>query len=407
MPHRNPQPALLVLEDGAYFEGYSFGAPPPATGEVVFNTGMTGYQEIATDPSYAGQMVCFTYPLIGNYGVSDIDWESRRPWIEAAIVREYMPDYSNWAANGSFGDYLARHGVPGIYGVDTRALVRHLRTHGTMRGILARADVVPLEELVAAARRVVPLSEQDLVAETSSPAPLDLAADGAGGGGQAPPEDDRVRIALLDCGTKSNIARSLTRRGALVRLFPHDTPLDEILAWRPDGVVISNGPGDPAVVENAFQVTKGVVERRLPLFGICLGHQLLGRAAGGRTNRLKYGHHGVNHPVKDLLSGRVHITSQNHEFQVDPSSIDPSTGFYVSQINLNDGSVEGLAHRELPIFSVQYHPEANPGPQDNQYLFDRFLAMVRERRQSQAGAGRPAGTDAHPPAGTRQACEAR
>jgi carbamoyl-phosphate synthase small subunit len=362
---------LLALEDGALYDGTSFGAPVEATGEVVFNTGMTGYQEICTDPSYRGQMVVLTYPLIGNYGVTADDAESRRPWLTALIVRNYCDQPSNWRSRESLGAYLARHGVAAIAGVDTRALTRRLRAKGALRAALGFADAHTPEELIARARAVPALAEQDLVAETTLPAPRRAEP------GQEP------RIVLLDCGNKENIIRSLVRRGAEVVVLPFDATPEEILRERPDGIVVSNGPGDPAALEVTVATIRDLLQRRVPLFGICLGHQLLGRAIGARTSRLPFGHHGSNHPVKDLLTGEVHITSQNHEFQVEADSIPPDSGFIVSMINLNDRSVEGLAHRELPVFSVQYHPEGSPGPQDNQYLFDHFLALVAAHRQRQ------------------------
>lgn len=360
---------LLALEDGAVYDGTSFGAPVETTGEVVFNTGMTGYQEICTDPSYRGQMVVLTYPIIGNYGVTPEDAESRRPWLAALIVREYCDRPSNWRSSETLGDYLARYGVPAIAGVDTRALTRRLRAKGALRAALGFADAHTPQELVERARAVPPLVEQDLVAETTLPGARRAEP------GQGP------RIVLLDCGNKENIIRSLARRGAEVVVLPYDARPEDVLREQPDGIVISNGPGDPAALDATVATIRDLLRRRVPLFGICLGHQLLGRAIGARTSRLPFGHHGGNHPVKDVLTGEVHITSQNHEFQVEADSIPPESGFFVSMINLNDRSVEGLAHRTLPVFSVQYHPEGSPGPQDNQYLFDRFLALVAEHRQ--------------------------
>ncbi|MBI4507167.1 MAG: glutamine-hydrolyzing carbamoyl-phosphate synthase small subunit [Chloroflexi bacterium] len=364
---------LLALEDGAVYEGTSFGAPVEATGEVVFNTGMTGYQEICTDPSYRGQMVVLTYPIIGSYGVTPEDAESRRPWLAALIVREYCDGPSNWRAGEALGAYLARHDVPAIAGVDTRALTRRLRATGALRAALGFAEAHSGAELVEQARAVPPLAEQDLVAETTLSAPRRAEA------GSGP------RLVLVDCGNKENIIRSLARRGAEIVVLPFDAPPWAILRERPDGIVVSNGPGDPAALDATVATIRDLLQRGVPLFGICLGHQLLGRAIGARTSRLPFGHHGGNHPVKDLLTGEVHITSQNHEFQVEADSVPPESGFFVSMINLNDRSVEGLAHRALPVFSVQYHPEGSPGPQDNQYLFDRFLALVAEQRQ-QRGA---------------------
>jgi carbamoyl-phosphate synthase small subunit len=359
-------PAILVLEDGANFKGYSFGAPVDAGGEVVFNTCMTGYQEVSSDPSYHGQMVVFTYPLIGNYGVTSEDDESRHPWAAAVVVREYCAEYSNWRAGGAFHDYLERYGIPGMFGVDTRALTRHLRTYGTMRAVMVRAGKrkLPIDELVAQANAVQPLSERPLVADSS------VAAETAFSSG-------RPRIVLVDCGLKQNIARSLARRGAEVVIVPQTYSAQQVLALQPAGVLVSNGPGDPATLPWIVAMTQGVLDAGVPLLGICLGHQILGQAIGATTSRLKFGHHGGNHPVKDLTTGEVHITSQNHEYQVVEGSIPKDSGFFVSHINLNDGSVEGIAHPTRPAFSVQYHPEGSPGPQDNQYIFDRFMALVR------------------------------
>ncbi|MCL4534104.1 MAG: glutamine-hydrolyzing carbamoyl-phosphate synthase small subunit [Bacteroidetes bacterium] len=358
---------LLVLEDGTVFRGFTFGAPVDAGGEVVFNTSMTGYQEVATDPSYHGQMVVFTYPLIGNYGVTLADRESSRPWAAGIIVREYCAEYSNWRAEGELHDFLARYGIPGLYGVDTRALTRHLRTFGTMRAVLVQdGEGSTRAALVERARRVQPLSERPMVAETSVEAQTGFAEGGP-------------RIVLVDCGLKQNIARSLAKRGAGVVIVPHSYTAEQILALNPQGVVVSNGPGDPATLPWLVEMTKRLLAADMPLLGICLGHQILGQAIGARTGRLKFGHHGGNHPVKDLTTGRVHITSQNHEYQVLEASVPQESGFFVSHVNLNDGSVEGLAHPTRPVFSVQYHPEGSPGPQDNQYIFDRFLGIVRQQ----------------------------
>jgi carbamoyl-phosphate synthase large subunit len=387
--------AVLVLEDGRSFVGVALGADVPGQGEVVFNTAMTGYQEVLTDPSYAGQMVCMTYPLQGNYGVRDADAESGRPWARAMIVRWACPRPSHHSSEASLDEYLRHWRVPAITEIDTRALTRHLRTHGTMRAVLTHEAEAPsqarLAELALAARRVTPLADQDLVAETSrtskaewlDPLPPELRprhrTDGAG-----------LSIAVVDYGVKSNILRSLQERGCRVIVLPHSAGWTDIEASGADGLVLSNGPGDPAVLNGPVELARQALGR-IPLFGICLGHQILGRAAGATTSRLPFGHHGANHPVKDLETGLVHITSQNHEFQVDAASI-PAGDLFVSQRNLNDGSVEGLSHRTLPAFSVQYHPEGCPGPQDNQHLYDRFVDMVRERRpvlRTVGGAAQP------------------
>ena len=372
--------AALVLEDGRSFVGVPFGADAMGEGEVVFNTAMTGYQEVLTDPSYAGQMVCMTYPLQGNYGVNDADAESEKPWVRALIVRWECDRPSSFRSLDSLDGYLKRHRIPGIHGIDTRALTRHLRSRGALRAVLSHEAEEPtaarLAELAQAARRVTPLAEQDLVAEVSrrrrvewfEPLPPELrrrvGADATG-----------LTVAVVDYGVKANILRSLRSRGFRVVVLPHSSTWEDVEATGADGLVLSNGPGDPSVLPGPVELCRQAIGR-IPLFGICLGHQLLGQAIGGRTSRLPFGHHGANHPVKDLETGLTHITSQNHEFQVEAASI-PQGDFFVSQLNLNDGSVEGLAHRSLPVFSVQYHPEGAPGPQDNQHLFDRFTEMVR------------------------------
>lgn len=394
------QIAALALEDGAVFYGRPFGAVDALThgrrGEVVFATGMTGYQEICTDPSYRGQMVVLTFPLIGNYGVAPDDVESRRPWLSALLVREYCDEYSNWRASESLDDYLTRNGIPGMCELDTRALTRHLRTTGTLRGVIRAfpaGEEIDVAALVAEAQAVRSVSDLDVVGEVSCEAMEEWEALGpklhkptprAARGVRPQPKDGRPHVLLIDTGFKRNIARCLVERGATVVVAPHDADIATVEEIQPDGVLLSNGPGDPESVAQLVELVRELMARRIPVMGICLGHQVIGLAAGGRTSRLPFGHHGSNHPVREVRTGKVTVTSQNHNFQVDELSIPAESGFYVSHINLSDGSVEGLAHEELPIFSVQYHPEAAPGPEDNRELFDRFIAMMARERETVA-----------------------
>jgi carbamoyl-phosphate synthase small subunit len=368
----------LVLEDGAVFIGQHFGAEVEAEAEVVFNTSMTGYLEVCTDPSYRGQMVAMCHPQIGNYGVASSHRESTRPWLAALIVRELAAAPHHWEAVDDLGSYLADYAVPGIEGIDTRALVRRLRSRGTMRAVLRLSgrdgfDAAALDRFRAAARRVEDLSHKQLVSDVS----------GAGLGAPALDRKPTARIALVDYGLKQNIVESLTRRGAELTILPWTATAADVLATSPDGIVLANGPGDPANLADAVRAIATLVDSDLPMLGICLGHQLLGRALGATTSRLRYGHHGGNHPVKELASGKVTITTQNHEFQVDDGPALAAAGFRVSHLNLNDGSIEGLAHTERPILSVQFHPEGCPGPRDNQELFERFLALTREGSSEQ------------------------
>jgi len=368
--------AVLVLEDGSVFTGTPFGAEVGAEGEVVFNTSMTGYQEMCSDASYRGQMVVMTHPQIGNYGVSRVSDESTRPWVAALIVRDYAPYYHHWQGEEGLDEWLARYGVPAMQGVDTRAITRVLREKGTMRAMLFQREAAPedteLEEMLDEVQHVTALTDKDLVGEVSGAgSEADVLRVGHEGTGP--------HVVLVDVGVKHNIIRSLVRRGVRVTNLRHVATTRQILDLNPDGVLLCNGPGDPASLTQVVGTTRGLLQTRIPIFGICLGHQILGLAIGASTSRIRFGHHGGNHPVKELATGKVNITSQNHEFQVDAASILPESGFYVSHVNLNDGSVEGLAHPSRPVFSVQYHPEGSPGPQDNQYLFDRFIDMIKKK----------------------------
>ncbi|HUZ71320.1 MAG TPA: carbamoyl-phosphate synthase large subunit [Candidatus Saccharimonadales bacterium] len=376
----------LALESGATFDGILFGAPMTGSqsGEVVFNTCMTGYQEVISDPSYAGQVVVMTYPLIGNYGCRDDTAESGRVQCRALVVRELSSDIGHPRGERTLEEELHRNGVPGLRAVDTRALTRHLRDHGTLRGVIAASSEMSTDEQVAAARSAPFVSDEDLVglASIDEPwrsfaEPLDITLHRGvvlSGGENA---WKGVRVAVIDYGLKRNQLRALCSRGAEVVIVRQDAQIEDVLRHNPDGVVLSNGPGDPARLPHAVQLCRDLLERRVPLLGICLGHQILGQAAGASTSRLRFGHHGGNHPVRDAESGAVYVTSQNHEFQVDAASLPAGSGWYVSERNLNDGSVEGLRHRELPAFSVQYHPEGAPGPQDRAGVFDEFLERCR------------------------------
>ena len=352
---------VLALENGAVFYGVPFGARGESWGEVVFNTGMTGYQEVLTDPSYCGQIVVMTYPLIGNYGINDEDWEDTRPHVRGFVVREACPLPSNWRAARSLDRYLAEQGIVGLAGVDTRALTRIIRSEGAMRGVITSAPA-PEEELIARARALPTISEQQLVLQVATDKPYHLPGEGC-------------RVVVVDFGVKENIVRCLRDRGCELVVVPPTFDAARIMACQPDGILLSNGPGDPASVPFAVETVRELLGLR-PIFGICLGHQILALALGGRTYKLKFGHRGANHPVKDLLSGRVYITSHNHGFAVDEGSL-AHRDAVVTHRNVNDGTVEGLAHRYLPAFGIQYHPEAAPGPRDSEYLFDRFMAMMR------------------------------
>lgn len=364
--------AYLLLEDGRRFDGIGLGAGELTLGEVVFNTCMTGYQEVLTDPSYTGQLVTMTYPLIGNYGVNSVDRESPDPCVSGFIVREASRVDSNWRSEGGLGDYLADHGITAIADVDTRALTRHIRSHGAMRGAIAPADM-PEAEVLEKVQAHPRMEGLDLACGVSTAEPYEVAAVG----------EERFHVLAFDFGVKAHSPKLLAERGCRVTVIPADTPTEDILADPPDGLFVSNGPGDPAAVERAAAAIVGLAEADVPVFGICLGHQLISRAFGASTFKLPFGHHGGNHPVKRLETGTVEITSQNHGFAVmadEEGQIPGAPSLELTHVNLYDGTVEGVEHRELPVISVQYHPEAAPGPHDSRYLFDRFLALMEERR---------------------------
>jgi carbamoyl-phosphate synthase small subunit len=390
--------ATLALEDGRVFNGRAAGARSRRGGEVVFNTSLTGYQEVFTDPSYSGQIVCLTYPHIGNVGSNLDDEESAKPYIEGLVVREFSSIASNWRSSETAQQYLERHGVPVIWDMDTRALVRHLRTVGALRGILS-TDGTPEAALIAEARKLPTMAGQELASRVSahkkydwSTGSIDLAldvppgesshaksAEGANDPHRASKGDSaeaRYRVVAYDFGVKQNILRLLVDHNCDVTVVPAKTSAEDVLGLKPDGVFLSNGPGDPEPITYAVANIRKLLGRA-PIFGICLGHQLCGLALGGNTFKLKFGHHGSNHPVKNLLTDKIEITSQNHGFCVDPDSL-PSSDVEVTHVNLNDHTNEGMRHRSLPLFSVQYHPEASPGPHDARYLFDQFIGMMRD-----------------------------
>lgn len=359
---------ILVLEDGSVYEGNSFGAEAFAYGEVVFNTSMTGYQEMLTDPSYAGQILVLTYPLIGNYGINDSSFESARIRVRGFVVRDQCREPSHWQSNMILHRFLEDNGVPAVYGVDTRALTRHLRSRGVMMGAIA-CDQSP-EDVLARLRGQPRYDNVDFVKEISTKDPYQWEP-------SQDEVDDMTHIVVVDCGLKYNILRILRRLGCKVTVVPCTYSAQQILGLEPDGVLFSPGPGDPALLGYIVETVRKVVGVK-PIMGICLGEQLIGQAFGARTFKLKFGHRGGNHPVRDVKTGRVYVAAQNHGYAVDADTL--TGGLEVSHINLNDGTVEGLYHRDLPILSIQYHSEASPGPQDSTYLFDQFLQMARKSK---------------------------
>ncbi|MFZ5814674.1 MAG: glutamine-hydrolyzing carbamoyl-phosphate synthase small subunit [Bacillota bacterium] len=358
----------LVLEDGSVFAGEGFGAVTEMAGEVVFNTGMTGYQEVLTDPSYCGQIVTMTYPLIGNYGINPEDFESRKPWVRGFIVKELCESPSHWQAAKSLSAYLAENEIPGLAGIDTRALTRHLRSAGTKRGVIITtlSEEEPTAGQIAAwVAKAQSFEMHDQVMTVTTPQPYRIFGSG-------------YRVVVIDYGLKTNILRSLSERDCDLTVVPAHWTAEQILDLNPDGIMLTNGPGDPTDLPESIETVKELIAYgELPIFGICLGHQITSLALGARTYKLKYGHRGANHPVKDFNTGRVYITSQNHGYAVDDATL--PTDVVVTHRNLNDGTVEGIAHMTKPVFTVQYHPEAAPGPQESAYLFDRFLALMAEK----------------------------
>ncbi len=356
--------AILVLEDGRTFHGASFGAEGEAFGEMVFNTSMTGYQEILTDPSYAGQLVCMTYPLIGNYGVNEEDVESRRPWVEGFVVREASRTASNWRSTETLDSYLKRNNIVGIEHIDTRALVRHIRDKGAMRATISTTDP-DKKSLLDKVLHSPEMKERELASTVTADHAFDFPTSG----------EQIYHVVAFDFGVKTNSLREFSRFGCRITVVPSDTSAEDVMALAPDGIFLSNGPGDPAAMNNVVEEIRKLTESKVPMFGICLGHQLIGQVFGGETYKLKFGHRGGNQPIMDLTTRKVEITAHNHGFAIDADSLPADVE--VTHVNLNDNTVAGLRHTTLPVFSVQYHPESAPGPHDSEYLFARFIELMR------------------------------
>ncbi len=359
--------AILVLEDGRTFRGQAFGAEGETFGEMVFNTSMTGYQEILNDPSYSGQLVCMTYPLIGNYGVNKEDVESSRPWVEGFVVREVSPIVSNWRSTESLDAYLKRHKIVGIEHLDTRALVRHIRDKGAMRAVISSVDL-DANSLLEKVLQSPEMKNRELASTVTTDKFFEFEAVG----------EEKFHVVCYDFGVKTNSLRNFAKEGCRVTVVPSNTSAEKVLELKPDGIFLSNGPGDPSAMNNVIEEIKKLTEKNVPMFGICLGHQILGQTFGGKTYKLKFGHRGGNQPIKDLKSGTVEITSHNHGFAIDGESLPKNVE--ITHINLNDKTVAGIQHKSLPVFSVQYHPEAAPGPHDATHHFRRFGDLMKEKK---------------------------
>ena len=358
--------AILILEDGRAFRGESFGADGETFGEMVFNTSMSGYQEILTDPSYAGQIVCMTYPLIGNYGVNEEDVESRRPWVEGFVVREASRVASNWRSTETLDSYLKRHKIVGIEHIDTRALVRHIRSKGAMRAVISSVDLDE-QSLLEKVRNSPEMKNRELASSVTVEKSFEYEANG----------NQKFHVVAYDFGVKTNSLREFSKYGCKITIVPAGTSSDEVLALKPDGIFLSNGPGDPSSMQKVVAEIKKLTKKNVPMFGICLGHQILGQVFGGETYKLKFGHRGGNQPIMDLTTGKVEIAAHNHGFAVAAESLPEN--IEITHVNLNDKTVAGLQHKSLPVFSVQYHPESAPGPHDSEYLFKRFIDLMEKK----------------------------